>query len=91
MTLPLLAPSLEALLFGRGGPAWVASVAPGDVQPLLALAEELGPPRVPVRVLGTVVPQRLRLAVEGAGTVLDEPVEPLRRAWRQALEEAARP
>ncbi|HEY8497827.1 MAG TPA: phosphoribosylformylglycinamidine synthase subunit PurL [Limnochordales bacterium] len=89
VTLPALTASAEALLFGAGGPVWVASVSPASLAALEALAAERG--GIPVRAVGRVEPGRLRLAVEGLGVVLDEPSERLRSAWEDALEEAARP
>lgn len=83
--LPALSRDPERLLFGRGGPAWIATAALDDVD---RLTERAG---VPARAIGTVANGRMRLAIEGQGLALDEPTESLRLPWRGALQEAARP
>lgn len=101
--LPELSSSPEALLFGAGGPAWIASATPEALPELEMLAarydiEGLGasedggtPCPVPVRVIGRVVPGRLKLSAGGRGVCLDEPTAHLRSGWQHALEEATRP
>ncbi|HEY8424449.1 MAG TPA: phosphoribosylformylglycinamidine synthase subunit PurL [Limnochordales bacterium] len=90
VTLPAMGPSVEALLFGAGGPAWVAAAAPEAVPALEQLAGRAEVP-VPVHVIGRVTPGRIRMTVAGQGVVFDEPLDALRAAWERALEEAARP
>lgn len=88
--LPALTDSVEALLFGAGGAAWVASAPPQSLPRLEELARR-AERAVPVRAIGRVIAGRLRLRVAGRGLCLDEPTAGLRSAWEHALEEAARP
>jgi phosphoribosylformylglycinamidine synthase len=89
-------PAVE--LFGEGPGRVVATVAPADLDTLLALAAEHG---VPVRRLGETGGDHLRIRLAGVGATgaaeergagvadaLDEPLGALRDAWERGLPRA---
>ncbi len=72
---------LDALLFGEAPSRIVVSVAPDDLDTLLALARKVG---VPATLLGHVAGSDLTIEA-GAQPVVRAPVAELAAAWRGAL------
>ncbi len=71
-------------LFSMGGACWVASVRPGRMEELASRARQCD---VPLCVLGTVEPGRIRVLVASSGeVVLDEATSALRPVWEAAFE-----